>query len=171
VPLTLPDGTSISISEQDTKYCAEKLFQSFSVKITSARSTHDSYSADSDMKYKTARDEYDISIQQTILNSIERCPEEYRASQWKNISLSGGCTLLNGLRERLQNEIIASAADDVKINVSGVSNRDQTIWLGGSVLASNDDFRGHWISRDEYNSNGVSVIHQKCQTKLLRKNV
>lgn len=35
-------------------------------------------------------------------------------------------------------------------------------WIGGSILASLGSFQQLWISKQEYDESGVSIVHKKC---------
>jgi actin, other eukaryote len=55
------------------------------------------------------------SIQEIIYNSIEECFPETRADLYKNIILSGGNTMFEGLSERILKEIEARAPKSIKV--------------------------------------------------------
>ena len=50
----------------------------------------------------------------------------------------------------------------MKAKLSNVVDRKFAVWMGGSVLAGLSSFRDSWITRDEYDETGVSVVHRKC---------
>ena len=43
-----------------------------------------------------------------------------------------------------------------------VSERALCAWLGGSILASLGSFHEMWISRQEYEEYGASIVDRKC---------
>jgi actin, other eukaryote len=55
------------------------------------------------------------SIQDIICNSIQECDIETRADFYKNIVLSGGNTLFEGMVERLAKEIEAKAPKSAEV--------------------------------------------------------
>ena len=36
------------------------------------------------------------------------------------------------------------------------------VWIGGSILASLSTFKSMWITKDEYDEAGPSIVHRKC---------
>jgi actin-related protein len=46
-------------------------------------------------------------------------------------------------------------------NVSNVERKFST-WIGGSILASLGTFQQMWISKQEYEETGKSIVHKKC---------
>ena len=37
-----------------------------------------------------------------------------------------------------------------------------SVWIGGSILASLSTFQQMWISKQEYDESGPSIVHRKC---------
>ncbi|CAF4723531.1 unnamed protein product, partial [Rotaria sp. Silwood2] len=37
-----------------------------------------------------------------------------------------------------------------------------SVWSGGSILASLSTFQQMWISKQEYDESGPSIVHRKC---------
>ena len=48
------------------------------------------------------------------------------------------------------------------IHIDHQPARKYSVWLGGSILASMDTFQNQWITRQEYDEVGPSIIHCKC---------
>merc|ERR1712062_947727 len=40
--------------------------------------------------------------------------------------------------------------------------RKYSVWIGGSILASLSTFQQMWISEQEYDECGPSIVHRKC---------
>jgi hypothetical protein len=40
--------------------------------------------------------------------------------------------------------------------------RKYSVWIGGSILASLSTFEQQWISKQEYDESGPSIVHRKC---------
>ena len=102
-------------------------------------------------------------IHRVTCNSIEMCNEVIRKDMYSNILLSGGSTMFPGLAERLQKEITALAPPNMKVKVIAPPERKYSVWIGGSILASRSTFQQMWISKQEYNESGPSIVHsRKC---------
>jgi actin, other eukaryote len=102
------------------------------------------------------------SLQETIYNSIGKCDVEIRNELYSNIVLSGGSTMFNGFGERLTKELISLNNVSKKIKCVESPERKYSTWIGGSILASLSTFKRIYVSKEEYNEYGPSIIHKKC---------
>jgi len=133
----LPDGNVITIGNERFR-CPEVLFQpSFIGKEASG--VHD-----------------------TMFQTIMKCDVDIRKDLYANIVLSGGTTMFGGIGERLTKEITALAPSTMKIKVVAPPERKYSVWIGGSILASLSTFQQMWISKNEYDESGPSIVHRKC---------
>lgn len=101
-------------------------------------------------------------IHETTYNSIKICDVDIRKDLYSNIVLSGGTTMYSGLPERMQKEITALAPSTMKVKVIAPPERKYSVWIGGSILASLSTFQQMWISKQEYDESGPSIVHRKC---------
>ena len=89
-----------------------------------------------------------------------------RRELWGSIVVSGGCSLIPGLNERLHgrlNELVPQMSMKVKILApSTPSERRFSVWIGGSILASLGSFQQLWMSKAEYDEQGPKGIERKC---------
>jgi len=70
-----------------------------------------------------------------------------------------------GLPERLTAELQQRAPPSIaKENICVIAppNRNQSVWLGGSMIASLSTFNDLCISKAEYDEVGKSVVCSKC---------
>jgi len=133
----LPDGNVITIGNERFR-CPETLFQpSFIGKEASG--VHD-----------------------TMFQTIMKCDVDIRKDLYANIVLSGGTTMFTGISERLTKEMTALAPSTMKIKVVAPPERKYSVWIGGSILASLSTFQQMWISKQEYDESGPSIVHRKC---------
>ena len=133
----LPDGQVITIGN-DRFRCPEALFQPSLLGIESA------------------------GIHVTCYDSIMKCDVEIRKYLYDNTVLSGGNTMFPGIADRMQKEITALAPPSMKIEIIAPSERKFSVWIGGSILASLSTFHEMWISKEEYDESGPSIVHKKC---------
>lgn len=143
----LPDGMLVKLAEEDRDLCGEQLFND--EKLSSKN--HDSY---------------DSSMQSLVISCIKSTENNIHKSLWENVILSGGNTKLNGFKERLYNELLPFSSSN-KIDIKQKKNIDTSVWLGGSVIASNDNFNNHWITKEMYHEFGTDIINKHCS--LIRK--
>ena len=103
-------------------------------------------------------------IHQFCCDSINKSDVDLKKDLYNCIYLSGGSTLFSGLSERLTKEIqkIAPEIMKYKVRVIADTERKYSAWIGGALLSSDSNFDSMWITRDEYNEDGPSIIHKKC---------
>jgi actin beta/gamma 1 len=103
-----------------------------------------------------------VGIHETTYNSIKICDVDIRKDLYNNIVLSGGTTMYSGLPERMQRELANLAPTTMKVKVVAPPERKYSVWIGGSILASLSTFQQMWISKQEYDESGPSIVHRKC---------
>jgi actin-related protein len=101
-------------------------------------------------------------IHKTSFDSIMKCDVDIRKDLYGNIVLSGGTTMFEGIAERMEKEIVALAPASMKIKIVAPPERKYSVWIGGSILASLSTFQQMWISKQEYDESGPSIVHRKC---------
>ncbi|KAF4659754.1 Actin, aortic smooth muscle [Perkinsus olseni] len=133
----LPDGNIITLGNERFR-CPEVLFQP-------------------DLMGKEA-----CGIHETLFNSIMKCDLDIRKDLYANVVLSGGTTMFSGIRERMGKELTALAPSTMKIKVVAPPERKYSVWIGGSTLASLSTFQQMWITKEEYDEVGPTIVHRKC---------
>ena len=83
---------------------------------------------------------------------------EIRQGLLENIVLSGGNTLLHGFKARVFEEITQKFKHKVRVSQS---DRGSAL-IGGKIYGSLSSFKKQWITREDYEEYGSSVIHRKC---------
>lgn len=105
----------------------------------------------------------DVSdIHEACYKSIMKCDSEIHSDLYSNIVLSGGSTRLPGFAERMQKEIMALAPPNTKIKIDDPAEKEHSVWMGGSILASHPNFQQMWIFKRDYDERGPSIVHSKC---------
>ena len=94
--------------------------------------------------------------------ALTKCDVDVRKDLYSNVVMSGGTTMYQGIPERVQKEIKALAPDSMTIKIIAPPERKYSVWLGGSILSSLSTFEEMWITRDEYDEAGPSIVHRKC---------
>ncbi|XP_054161001.1 actin, clone 302-like [Oppia nitens] len=108
-------------------------------------------------------------IHQTLYNSIMKCDVDIREDMYSYIVLSGGNTMFTGMADRMQKEMqslaqsSSSLSSPMNIKIIGPSAKyKHPIWTGGSIMASLSSFQQMWISKQQYNETGPSIVHRLC---------
>jgi len=133
----LPDGNVITIGNERFR-CPEVLFQPNFVGMESA------------------------GVHKLTFDSIMKCDVDIRRDLYKNIVMSGGTTMFNGIPERLEKEMKALAPQGMDIKVIAPPERKYSVWIGGSILASLSTFEEMWVTKEEYDESGPTIVHRKC---------
>jgi actin beta/gamma 1 len=67
--------------------------------------------------------------------------------------------------ERIRKEMKALVPTEKRVRIVAVPSppeRKFSVWIGGSILASLSSFQAMWISKQDYNEFGPSIVHRKC---------
>lgn len=104
----------------------------------------------------------ELGMHQMADKSITECDVDIRRDLYENIILSGGTTLYDGIVDRLDKELNATAPQAGMVKIIATADRYFSVWLGGSTLASLSTFESKWITKEEYEENGAEIVHRKC---------
>jgi actin-related protein len=66
-----------------------------------------------------------------------------------------------GLADRMQKEMTALAPGGMRVKIIAPPERKYSVWIGGSILASLSTFQQMWVSKQEYDESGPSIVHRK----------
>jgi len=135
----LPDGNIITIGNERFR-CAEVLFKPNLIGLESE------------------------GIHKLTFASITKCDVDIRRDLYSNVVMSGGTTMFQNIPERLCKELkaLAPVASQDKVKVIAPPERKYSVWIGGSILASLSTFEEMWVSKEEYDESGPSIVHRKC---------
>ena len=133
----LPDGAVITIGNERFR-CPEVLFQPSFIGAESH------------------------GLHERLYNNIMKCDIDIRKELYANIVLSGGSTMFPGISDRMAKELNLLVPERMKIRVIAPPERKYSVWIGGSILASLSSFNSMWVSKQEYDECGPSIIHRKC---------
>jgi len=101
-------------------------------------------------------------IQDISYNSIQESDVDVRKDLSKNIILSGGSTMYEGLADRLKNELEAKLPAGSDIRIVAEPTRKFSVWRGASTLVALSSFADSWVSQADYEEHGFSILHRKC---------
>ncbi|XP_050686314.1 actin-2, muscle-specific-like [Eriocheir sinensis] len=97
-----------------------------------------------------------------VYNSIMKCDIDIRKDLFANVVMSGGTTMFPGIADRMQKQLSNLAPSTIKIKIIAPPERKYSVWIGGSILASLSTFQSMWITKEEYDESGPSIVHRKC---------
>merc|ERR1712217_202135 len=133
----LPDGQVITIGAERFR-CPEVLFQPNLIGLESE------------------------GIDHLTFKSILKCDIDIRRALYNNIVISGGTTMYDGLPQRMSASLQSLAPDSMKIKITAPPERKYSVWIGGSILSSLSTFEEMWVTKEEYDEAGPSIVHKKC---------
>jgi len=82
--------------------------------------------------------------------SVTKSDIDIRKDLYKNLILSGGTTMYQGIADRLKSELQALAPAGSEIKIWADEGRKYSVWRGASTLASLSTFNSSWISSEDY---------------------
>jgi len=133
----LPDGNIITVGNERFR-CPEVLFQP-------------------NMIGKEAD-----GIHKLTFDSIMKCDVDIRKDLYANTVMSGGTTMFTGIADRISKEMNTLAPASMQIKIVAPPERKYSVWIGGSILASLSTFEDMWVTKEEYDESGPSIVHRKC---------
>jgi actin beta/gamma 1 len=101
-------------------------------------------------------------VQDMVFQAIMACDVDIRKDLFANVVLAGGSSCFLGIAERMQSELSSLAPSTMKTKVIAPPERKYSSWIGGSIMASLSSFQQMWITKEEYDECGPSIVHRKC---------
>ena len=86
---------------------------------------------------------------------------ELKREMGRNILLSGGSTLFEGLSERLQAELLSLAPAGTDIRILFNTNKRNSVWNGAQIFSSLPTMEKFWINKRDYSEFGGSILSRK----------
>jgi actin-related protein len=101
-------------------------------------------------------------IHLTTFSSIMKTDVDIRKDLYENIVLSGGTTMYPGISERMEKELKALVPAAMQVSITAPPERKYSVWIGGSIWASLSTSADMWITKEEYDVTGPSIVHLKA---------
>jgi len=102
------------------------------------------------------------SIHALTHTSVQKSDIDVRRDLLKNIIMSGGTTMYEGIADRLKAEVTGLSAAGSDVRVIATADRKFAVWKGASTLASLSTFSASWVSKADFEEHGASIIHRKA---------
>lgn len=99
-------------------------------------------------------------LHRMLYDAVQLCDADVRRDMLGNIILCGGGSLMPGLTERLHAELSAMVPSTFKVRFTSVLKveRQFSVFIGASILASLGSFQQLWISRQEFDEAGAHAL-------------
>lgn len=165
----LPDGNTVELGTERFALAEKTLFSSL---------PHISAEANLDARLSyvnqflngTRQDGEDASqpkfsqgLHGMVVDAIRMCDQSIHRDMYAGVCLTGGTSDMGGLFERLSYGLLEAYHKVRVLAATGSHERKYCAWTGGSILATFSEFQKMWFSRSEYDENGASFVHRKCQ--------
>ena len=79
-----------------------------------------------------------------------------------NSSSPGGSSMFRGMGDRIRHELTSLLPHTVKVDITEWEDRNFMVWTGAAILSSLSAFAYQWISSQEYDEHGPTIVHRKC---------
>lgn len=99
-------------------------------------------------------------LHRMLYDAVQLCDADLRRDMLSNIILCGGGALTPGLTERLHAELSAMVPSTFKVRFTSVQKveRQFSVFIGASILASLGSFQQLWISKQEFEEVGAHAL-------------
>ena len=127
-------------------------------------------------------------LSEVVDEAILQAPIDSRRALYGNIVLSGGSTMFKNLHKRLQMDLKErveqrfavmraresarlkgaplAAPAEMKVKVHSTDYQRYAVWLGGSMMAAEDGFRKHVITKEMYAEEGPRCARSSTNFKF-----
>ncbi|KAF8311372.1 Actin/actin-like protein [Clavulina sp. PMI_390] len=90
---------------------------------------------------------------------VQKCDAELHPALYESVIIAGSATMFSGISQRMKHELASLVPQDLEVNVIAPDERADSAWIGGSILASLTSFRHAWITQQEYEEYGPSIVN------------
>ncbi|POM70869.1 Actin-like protein [Phytophthora palmivora] len=99
-------------------------------------------------------------LDRMLYDAVQLCDADLRRDMLTNIILCGGGSLTPGITERLHAELTRMVPSTFKVRFTTVTKieRQFSVFIGGSILASLGSFQQLWVSKREYDEVGAHAL-------------
>lgn len=173
IPFELPDGTVLDVGVQRFEQ-TELLMNPTPLRMPNVdieNFVSFNYATNSDLRMAPTVSMVHTSdgLPTLVQKCVKNCEPETHLTLYNNIILTGGAASVEGLGDRLKNELdrvvyFTNSSGRNRVLNSASTNLERVCgsWIGGSILGSMGSFHEMWISRKEFNEYGAGIIDKKC---------
>ena len=114
-----------------------------------------------ELLFKPALNKVKSKSLHTMVWSSISFDNELKREMGRNILLSGGSLLFEGLSERLQAELLGLAPAGTDIRILFNTNKRNSVWNGAQIFSSLPTMEKFWINKRDYSEFGGSILSRK----------
>jgi actin-related protein 3 len=116
--------------------------------------------------YTGGHSDWRTPLPEVIDACVQSCPIDCRRALYRNISLSGGTTMLKHFGARIQRDlkqaVDARTSGGVEVNVVSHPMQRYAVWFGGSLLGCSAGFNDIVVTREQYMESGPGIMRGNC---------
>jgi actin, other eukaryote len=117
-----------------------------------------------ELLFDTSKVGAELSLQEIVSNCIKSQSNQINAEElFKNVIVTGGGSMFEGIAERLETELKNYSE---KAKVLAPPERRFCHWIGESVLCSLNSFQSKWVTKKQYDENGLDIINTVCSSSV-----
>lgn len=163
----LPDGNSIELGAERFAVAEETVFGKLQHVISEAstetRLSYVNQYLNGGRQGSSDNIKESDGLHGLVVDAIKMCDSAIHRDMYAGVCLTGGTSDMSGLFERLSYGLMETYHKVRILAATGSSERKYCAWTGGSILGTFSEHQKNWFSRGEYEENGSSFIHRKCQ--------
>jgi len=103
-----------------------------------------------------------VKICELIYRSISVCDFDVRSTLYRNIILTGGSSQFSGLATKIQAGVTSLAPPTETVSVFEPTEPENGAWRGGDKVVPILNDCGSWITKQEYQQYGATIVQHKC---------
>ena len=106
-----------------------------------------------------------LGVHEMIFKAGTLADIDLRRDIFSSVILAGGNTLFPNFADRVKADLAALLPSTYKLKVTAFNSKNErrfAPWIGGSILGSLGSMHSLWISKEEYQEHGASLVGKKC---------
>lgn len=163
----LPDGNTIELGAERFNVAEKTVFGQLehiaSETSTETRQSYVNQYLNGGRQGQGERQKVSNGLHGLVVDAIKMCDASIQRDMYAGVCLTGGTSDMSGLFERLSYGLMEWYHKVRILAATGSLERKYCAWTGGSILATFTEHQKNWFSRSEYEENGSTFIHRKCQ--------
>eukprot|EP00668_Euglena_longa_P038610 GGOE01049648.1.p1 GENE.GGOE01049648.1~~GGOE01049648.1.p1 ORF type:complete len:381 (+),score=108.22 GGOE01049648.1:63-1145(+) len=104
----------------------------------------------------------DLGVPRLALCAAQQTDHDLRRAVAAQVAVAGGCSMISGFSARLHTELELLWPEYGKFSFLIPRDRHLSAWNGGVILSSVSTAQQLWISRQDYDEVGPTMVHRRC---------
>lgn len=99
-----------------------------------------------------------------VMKTLMKCDYDVIMKTSKHLIIAGGTSLIDGIGEKVTStihEFFPTLQTEYIKEESSVLQK-YSAWRGGALIANSDSMKDVWVTKQEYEENGVGIVDRRC---------